>query len=105
MGVKEEQRPRELRRCCAPRLRARQVPRGQAPARPTNLAWRTLRHFRGPEPATIRAPNTLKFPASRYPCASPGACRRAPSRESVLSRTFKSKWCARILEVLRFKEL
>ena len=104
-GVKEEQEPRELRRCCAPRLPARQVPRGQVPAKPTNSASRTLRHFRGRERATLRSPNKLKFLASRCPCASPGACRRARSRESVPSRTWSSKRCARIIEILRFKEL
>src|ERR1700681_163147 len=105
MGVKEEQEPRELRRCCAPRLLARQVPRGQAPAKPTNSASRTLQHFRDREQATLRSPNTLKFLASTCPCASPGACRRARSRESVPSRTWSSKRCARILEIPRFKEL
>jgi hypothetical protein len=105
MGVKEEPEPRELRRCCARRLPARQVPRGQAPAKLTNFASRTLRDFRGREQVTLRSPNKLKFLASRCPCASPGACRRARSRESVPSRTWSSKRCARILEILRFKEL
>lgn len=104
-GVREEPKPRELRRCCAPRLPARQVPRGQAPAKQTNSASRMLRHFRGRERAMLRSPNTLKFLASRCPCASPGTCRRAGSRESVPSRTWSSKRCARILEILRFKEL
>jgi hypothetical protein len=66
---------------------------------------RTLRHFRGREQATPRSPNKLKFLASRCPSASPGACRRARSRESVPSRTRRSNRCASILEILRFKEL
>jgi hypothetical protein len=64
-----------------------------------------LRHCRGRERAMLRSPNTLKFLASRCPCASPGMCRRARSRESVPSRSGSSKRCARILEILRFKEL
>jgi len=93
-GVKEEPKPRKLRRCCEPRLRARQVPRGQAPARPTNFPSRALRHFRGRDQAMPRFPKKLKFLASRCPCClSRGVPPRAVARISAVPNMEKQAVC------------